>query len=166
MSKFEWHDERLRAAIDESRSAIQMRLRELDRVSHDIKEFERFLEESAVRERTQHMFAESSHAIGDPIDAQEYGESAAEEICEYIVWEKLANSDRWRLMYSRTHRDGWFSADSMEEVPGGFVFEGEPKVLELRPLIETESDVRLRASEALPNLLNLIAANTKISRLA
>ncbi|MFZ2060336.1 MAG: hypothetical protein WAU82_04955 [Candidatus Binatus sp.] len=166
MSKFEWHDERLRTAIDKSRSAIQTRLQELNRVSHDVKEFERFLVESAVFERAQYMFVNDSHAIGDPIDAQEYGESAAEEICEYIVWEKLVNSDRWRLMYLRTHRYGWFSVDDMEEVPGGFVFEDEPKVIELRPLIETESDVRLRAHEALPNLLNLIAANTKISRLA
>jgi hypothetical protein len=166
MSKFEWHDDRLRAAIDESRSAIQMRLQKLDRVSHDIKVLERFLEESGVRERTQHLFDDHSHAVGDPVDAQEYGESAAEELCEYIVWEKLENADRWRLMYLRTHRNGWFSVDYMEEVPGGFVFEGEPKVLELRPLIEAESDVRLRAGEALPNFVNLIAGNTKISRLA
>ena len=166
MPKLEFRDQRLRDAVEQSKSAVEERLQKLDRVSHDIKQLERYLDDSGVREGVEFLFADGTAAVGDPAEAQASGEAAAEEVHEFVAWEKLADQDRWRLMYFKTHRDGWFSADAMDEIPGGFSFEREAKVLEHRPLIETASEVRLRASEALPELVTAIAANARVSRLA
>jgi hypothetical protein len=100
---------------------------------------------------------------------EDYGE--AREDFEYIVWEPMGEKDRWRLTYLRTHRDGFFCVDDLDFGDGegggdGFCFPDDPEVLDYRALIETPFEVRMRAVEALPDLLRMIASNIKVTRLA
>jgi hypothetical protein len=162
MSKFQFSDERLQKAAAEGKSALEQRIQKLDKISNDIRQLERYLEESGVRERIEHKFSGGACCVGDLEALKEFGENPAEEVCEYLVWEKSDNPDRWRLTYVKTRRDGWFS----DCIPDGFSFEDEPKKVDHRPLIETPAEVRLRAGEALPELFAAIANNTKVSRLS
>jgi len=162
MSKFQFSDERLQKAAKEGKSTLEQRIQKLDKLSGDIKQLERYLEDSSVRERIEYQFSQGCCCVGDRFALKEFGENPAEQVCEYVVWEKLDNQDRWRLMYLKTRQDGWFS----DVHPDGFFFEDELKVLDHRPLIETPMEVRLRAGEELPELLAAITANTKVARLA
>jgi hypothetical protein len=163
------NDERLRHAVQEAKSAIEQRLQKLDLVSSDIKQIERYLEESGVRERVEFAFC------GGATSPPEEDYALASEDYEYVVWEPLCEKGRWRLMYLKTHRDGSFCVDDLPDIndyylgstlTGPYSFEGEPEVLDHRPLIETPAEIRLRASEALPDLLTMIASNIKVTRLA
>ncbi|MGO9058887.1 MAG: hypothetical protein ACLQU2_16070 [Candidatus Binataceae bacterium] len=95
--------------------------------------------------------------LGEPWELQEAGESAAEDVSEFVVWERVSMQERWRIMYLRNRRKGWWN----DVIADGFVFEGDAEVLDHRPLIETPAEVRLRASELLPDLLKAIADNVK-----
>jgi hypothetical protein len=59
-------------------------------------------------------------------------------------------------MYRKTRREGWFT-----ELTGGFMFQGEPEIIDHRPLIEAPAVVRLRTVEVLPDLVKAIADTTK-----
>jgi hypothetical protein len=152
MSNF--NDERLQRAVEEAASTLEARLVKLNQVSHDIKELELHLEGSSVRERIDYQFSGGGYAVGDPADAAESGGGAAEELIEWIAWEQAAKAGRWRIMYIKTVREGCWD----EVISGLFHFEGEPKVVDHRPLIETPAEVRLRAGDALPDLMVAIAS--------
>lgn len=156
MSQINFSDERLRRAVDETKSAIGDRNQNLDRISEDIKQLERYLESCGVRERIEVHLAGGPTVLGEAWEVQETGEGAAEDVSEFTTWEKIANQDRWRIMYLKSRRKGWFCVDA-----GGFSFEGIPQVLDHRPLIETPAIIRLRASEVLPDLVKAIAANAR-----
>jgi len=164
MEKIELNDERLRHAVREAKSAIEQRLEKLDRVSSDLKQIERYLEEYGVKERVTLEFSGGQTALG----SEDY-ELATEDL-EYIAWEQFGGKDRWRLTYLKTHRDGSWTIDDLdmdgEGYGDGFCFVGEPEVLDHRPLIETPAETRLRAVEALPDLVATIASNLKVTRLA
>lgn len=148
MSKFS--DERLQKAVNEAWSALDQRLDKLNRISHDIKELERHLEASSVRERIEHRFGGSASGVGSEAEfvaACEAGGGPAERIDEYITWEM--NGERWRVMYLKTRQEGFLD----EVVPRLFLFEGEPQVVDHRPLIETPAEVRLRAGDALSDFV-------------
>lgn len=147
-----FNDERLRRAIKDTKSAIAERNRNLDRISEDIKKLERYLDESGVRETIQHCFDSSTTALGEPWELEFAGEAAAEEVSEFLVWEE--RQTRWRITYLKTKRHGGFS-DCI-----GWYFEGEPEVIDHRPLIEAPAIIRLRASEVLPDLVKAIARIT------
>src|SRR5260370_571963 len=151
MSKFS--DERLHRAVDDAAAALDQRLAKLNQVSGDIKALEKHLEASGVRDRIEFKFGGGSYAIGDPAEAQETGGGPAEEVIESIVWEQVATHDRWRIMYLKTQRDGCWD----EVIPGLFSFDGEPKVTDHRPLIESPAEVRLRVAESHPDFVTAIA---------
>ncbi len=152
----QFSDERLRRAVQETKGAIEGRNQNLDRISGDIKQLERYLEEAGVREQVEVHLGGGATALGEAWELQESGEAPAEDVSEFLVWEKLATQDRWRIMYLKTRRQGWWT-----ELVGDFVFEGDPEVIDHKPLIETPAVVRLRASEVLPDLVKSIATNTK-----
>jgi hypothetical protein len=152
MSKFV--DERLERAVEDAGATLDKRLEKLDQVSHDIKELERHLEGSGIRERIEFRFDGGTYAVGDPELGKEIGGGAAEETNELLIWEQVATQNRWRIMYLKTRREGCWG----EVIPGLFSFEGEPEVVGHRPLIETPAEVRLRAGEALPDFVAALAA--------
>jgi len=156
MSAIDFSDERLRRAVEETTGAIGERNQNLDRISDDIKQLERYLDESGVRGRVDLHLGGGPSALGEVWEVQEFGETRAENVSEFIVWEKIEGQDRWRIMYLKNRQEGYWT-----DLTGGFVFEGEPEVIDHRPLIETPAVVRLRAIEVLPDLVKAIADNTK-----
>lgn len=120
--------------------------------------FEHYLEESGVREAVGLHFDGGPAMVGQEHELREalntIEEAPAQDISEFIMWEKLATQDRWRLVYLKNRREGyWFEGD--------YVFQRDPGVLDHRPLIETPGEIRLRASEVLPDLVEAVADKVK-----
>ncbi len=107
MATINFADERLRRAVEETKGAIGERNQNLDRISEDIKQLERYLEASGVRETVQLHLAGGPTALGEPWEFELSGETAAEDVSEFLVWDRLADQDRWRIMYLKTRRTGF-----------------------------------------------------------
>jgi hypothetical protein len=146
-----FNDDRFKRAVEDTKSTIAERNRNLDRISEDIKKLERYLDESGVRETIHHCFDSSTTALGEPWEFEFAGEAAAEEISEFLIWEE--RQGRWRITYLKRKRRGGFS-DCI-----GWYFGDEQEVIDHRPLIEAPAIIRLRASEVLPDFLMAVAEN-------
>jgi hypothetical protein len=146
-----FNDERLKRAVEDTKSTIAERNRNLDRISEDIKKLERYLDESGVRERIQHCFDSGQVVLAEPWELEFAGEAAAEEVAEFLIWEE--RQGRWRITYLKRKRCGGFS-DCV-----GWYFGDEQEVIDHRPLIEAPAIIRLRASEVLPDFLMAVAEN-------
>ena len=141
MATINFADERLRRAVEETKGAIGERNQNLDRISEDIKQLERYLEASGVRETVQLHLAGGPTALGEPWEFELSGETAAEDVSEFLVWDRLA------VPRPLAHH---VPEDSPHRIFGatraGWVFSADVEVLDRRPLIETPAVVRLRAS--------------------
>src|SRR5258708_885269 len=99
MATTNYSNERLRRAVEETKSAIGERNQHLDALSEDIKQLESYLEASGIREPIKLHCGGGPAAVGEPWEAQELGEVAAEDVSEFLAGEKLATQDRGRIMY-------------------------------------------------------------------
>jgi len=136
----------------------------LDAVSSDIKNLERWLRESGVclpfrvQLDQRYEFSEPDrHNI-----ANNFYHGPARQITEQLAWDRHEPSGHWRIIYLREATEAEISLD------GGvvdYISVGKGELEEFRPLIEMPGQTRLRAYKKLPNLLSIISEGIRLDQL-
>ncbi len=133
----------------------------LDGISADIKTLEAWLQEHGVCLPFQ-VVVQTSERLQCNQDAHQYNGPVI-RTTELVKWDRQQETGRWRIFYVRMEERGSVAIDD-GIIEFGPSFEPEVEA-ERRPLSETPVEVRLRAYEKLPNLLQIISDSIRSERI-
>ena len=156
---------KLQEAAHKYSSTITSFSANLDGISTDIKTLEAWLQEHGVCLPFQVVVQSSGMNFAEPSQhnqALDMYDGPVIRTTELVKWNRQQETGRWRIFYVRMEERGDV------EIDGGMVLSSsfEPEVeAERRPLIETPAEVRLRAYEKLPDLLQLISDGVRSERM-
>ncbi len=132
-----FHSSVLKNSIKESDSTFNQYLKSLDTISNDIKNLENYLREKGITLYHTH-FA---------------GSYLPEEKASFITWRYCESVKKFRLFYTVME---WTDPEDEFNVPDAESIEWE------KPLIETESAIRLSVFPALPDFIKSLAEEVKV----
>jgi len=150
----------LQEAADKSLSSINSFRSNLDTISSDIKNLEKWLRETGVCLPFKIQF-DQRYEFLDPDRHNEANDSyqgRGRQITEQLAWDRHEPSSHWRVIYIREVTTGEFL---FEKGTLARVSSDRKEIEEYRPLIEMPGQIRLRAYERLPELLYTISAGIK-----
>lgn len=156
-------DSHLQEIAEQSASKISSFRANLDAVSSDIKNLERWLRESGVclpfrvQLDQRYEFSEPDrHNI-----ANDFYHGPARQITEQLAWDCHEPSGHWRIIYLREAAEAQILLD---EGVVDQISVGKGEVEEFRPLIEMSGQIRLRAYKKLSNLLSAISEGIRLDQ--
>jgi hypothetical protein len=134
----------------------------LDAVSNDIRNIERYLADSGIRVSARIRIGGSGTRTVGPIDVLQNYSGEIYEDDEYLEWGPISEQEnKWRVLWRKTRCHGELELCEGIAIAGP-TFNGASEVLDSRPLIETTVATRLAAHKHLAALVREVGKQVEI----
>lgn len=153
-------------ALQEALSAVGPNIenyhQNLDAVSNDIRNIERYLVDSGIRLSACIRIGGSGARTVEPIDVLQNYSGEIYEDDEYLEWGLVSEQEnKWRVLWRKTRCHGELELCEGIAIAGP-TFNGPSEVLDCRPLIETTVAIRLAAHKHLAALVREVGKQVEI----